>query len=129
MITCLPFLIGLILYAGLILINLFELVMRFARSSSEKECVDIEVDQMKTASNISNIVIGMVIISITYFLCKYRHENMAWAVVLAPLVMSLLLFGAILYKVQSLQVIDDSANKDNGSVVNGNDGSGSEWKW
>lgn len=118
MITCLPFLIGLILYAGLILINLFELIYRLTQNSVAQGCTDVEVDKLKTASNISNIVIGMVIISITYFLCKYRHEKIAWVVVLAPLIMSLILFAVILYKIQSLQLIEDgSVTVDNDSVT------------
>lgn len=101
MITCLPFLVGLILYSGLIILNLFDLLHR---KTTPDNCTDVIAQSIRTKSNICGVISGIVLISIIYFLCKYKHEKIAWAVILAPVVMMAILFLTILYKIQSLTV-------------------------
>lgn len=99
MFTCLPFLVGLILYSGAIILNLFDLIYR---KTSSGNCDDVQMDQIKTKTNIYNMIVGVTLISVVYLLCKYKHEKIAWAVILTPVVLSLILFIAILYKIKSL---------------------------
>ena len=107
MITCLPFLVGLILYSGLIIMHIFDLLHRKIVTSN---CTD-EINQtIRTKSNVCGIISGIVLISIIYFLCKYKHEKIAWAVILTPIIMAFILFLTLLYKIQEIttEQINDS---------------------
>ena len=64
----------------------------------------METQRLKTKSNMCGIITGIILISVIYFLCKYKHENAAWAVVLIPVILMIILFVVILYKVRSLTI-------------------------
>ncbi|MDD4930695.1 MAG: hypothetical protein PHG66_00880 [Candidatus Colwellbacteria bacterium] len=109
--TCLPFLIGLVLYSGMIIINLFDLLRH---KTAVSNCMDETTKSIRIKSNVCGVISGIVLITVIYFLCKYKHEKIAWAVILIPIVMVMILFLTILYKIQSLTVRDLNDAKLNG---------------
>lgn len=117
MITCLPFLIALILYSGLILINSFHMLTdKYNRGNCTKYSkyshIDCELSTLRKQSYTSSIITCIVIISVTYFLCKYKHEKIAWVVILTPVIMSLILFFVLIYKIKNLSLKDLKELKD-----------------
>ena len=103
MLNCLPFLVGLIMYSGVIIFHLSDLIRR--RTVSDN-CTDQMTQSLQTKSNICGVISSVVFISIIYFLCKYKHEKIAWGVILIPIVMVVILYLTILFKIQSLGVQD-----------------------
>ena len=109
MITCVPFLVGLIIYSGIILISLFNLIRR--KTSGCKEVLNQQ-------GNISNIITSIIIISLVYVLCVYKYEKVAWAVILIPLFLSFILFLVVLNKIRTIPEKDikdiaDALKRDN----------------
>jgi len=82
--------------------NLFDLLHR--KNSNSANCLDTETQAIRTKSN--GVISGIVFITVIYFLCKYKHEKIAWAVVLVPVVMAIVLFLTIIYKIRSLTMND-----------------------
>lgn len=93
MITCVPFLVGLIIYSGIILLNLFNLIRN--KSGGCK-------NDLFQEGNVSNIITSIIIISLTYVLCVYKYERAAWFVVLTPIVLSFILFLFVLNKIRTI---------------------------
>lgn len=93
MITCLPFLVGLIIYSGIILLSLFNLIRK-----KTSGCKNVLMQE----GNVSNIITSIILISLTYLLCVYKYERAAWFVVLTPIVLSFILFLFLLNKIRTI---------------------------
>ena len=97
----LPFLIGLIIYSGIIIMNLCTYIQNKHSKSRTKKGNKIIVQ---------NMITSIMIVLIIYLLCRYNHENIAWIVVATPFILSLILFMILLYNIKTF-VIQCKDNK------------------
>jgi len=90
MLKCLPLLIGLMMYGGIILMNILSMIR-------ERKC-HCDDSNIVRENRVDTIISSLVMISILYLLCKFKFETGAWIVVIAPIAISIILFAIIAYR-------------------------------
>jgi hypothetical protein len=99
--TCVPLVLGIVIYSGMIVIKTVDIL--HAKAANGK-CIDKAKRAMSINASMVSIISSVVVLALLYFLCKYRYEKMAWAVIIAPVIVSVIMFFSILYKLQIVAV-------------------------
>lgn len=100
--TCLPFIVALI-------INIASIVFHIVELSSIKRCKTICASKKRkndVQAHISGIIANLIVISIIYVLCKRNMEKWAWFVVLLPFILGLVYFLFLVRKISTLKCED-----------------------
>jgi heme/copper-type cytochrome/quinol oxidase subunit 2 len=100
--TCLPLLIGLMIYGGIILMNILSMIR-------ERNC-HCDYSNIVRENRVDSIISSLVMVSILYILCKFKFETGAWIVVITPIVISIILFMIIAYRLSCDNDNDYSEN-------------------
>lgn len=87
--SCLPFLVGLVIYLGVMFSNLYNFF--------SKQTDDPDINKELKRIHFHNMIISIILILIIYLLCKYKHENIAWGVIFAPFIITILFMMWIMW--------------------------------
>jgi uncharacterized membrane protein YesL len=108
----LPFIISLIIYIGFIIIHIIELAT-YNKSNSSIQCKTLcqssTLRKNHINSNISGIVVSLIIIILTYVLCLKNKENLAWVVLILPFIIGFIGFLILINKVNNCNLAVDKS--------------------